>query len=300
MVGKSSAWDSHLKPTSKTDSIPDPSEPLSSESLYRLDLNYIGLAYLGFQSQPCGKTIQDHLEKALGIFCRHSVRLTAASRTDTGVHAEHQVVTFKSRAGLEPARLVKGLNALLPPDIRVMNAGQVDGSFHPIFHCTGKIYRYRIWRSHGESSFMNSMTWKLVGDLDVTAMQKAAKLLLGRHDFTSFCATDSSAKSKIRNLREIRMIERGPVLEIWFLGDGFLKQMLRNIVGSLVAVGRRKITVQQIQSILNAKDRAQAAETAPAEGLCLMLIFYGNDSDLSTLLEQSISRYNFSLYSDWL
>jgi tRNA pseudouridine38-40 synthase len=255
----------------------------------------MGADYLGFQSQPNGQTVQDQLEKALGVFCRHPVRITAASRTDTGVHAEHQVVTFKTKAGLDSARLVKGLNALLPSNIRIMNALPVVSSFHPIFNCTGKVYRYKLWRSHGESSFANPLTWKLVGDLDIDAMRHAATVLIGRHDFTSFCASDSSAKSKIRNLREIVIIERGPLLELWFLGDGFLKQMIRNLVGALVAIGRKKISIEQLMSILAARDRSQAPETAPAEGLCLMRIFYGDDANISTLLEPSTSRYNHYL-----
>lgn len=284
-----------MKPTNKSAPLANETKNPDDVSLYRLDLNYIGADYHGFQSQPNGKTIQDHLEKALGVFCRHQVRITAASRTDTGVHAEHQVVTFRSKSGLDPARVVKGLNALLPISIRVMSALPVENSFHPIFKCTGKVYRYRIWRSQGESSFATPMTWKLVGDLDVDAMRGASKSLVGRHDFTSFCATDSSAKSKIRNLREIKIVESGPMLEFWFLGDGFLKQMVRNLVGALVAIGRKKITDEQLSNILAAKDRSMAPETAPAEGLCLIFIFYGNDLDLSTLLEQSTKRYNHYL-----
>lgn len=284
-----------MKPTNKSATSSDETKNLEDACLYRLDLNYIGADYLGFQSQPNGQTVQDQLEKALGVFCRHPVRITAASRTDTGVHAEHQVVTFKTKAGLDSARLVKGLNALLPSNIRIMNALPVVSSFHPIFNCTGKVYRYKLWRSHGESSFANPLTWKLVGDLDIDAMRHAATVLIGRHDFTSFCASDSSAKSKIRNLREIVLIERGPLLELWFLGDGFLKQMIRNLVGALVAIGRKKISIEQLMSILAARDRSQAPETAPAEGLCLMRIFYGDDANISTLLEPSTSMYNHYL-----
>ncbi len=284
-----------MKPTNKSATSSDEIKNLEDVCLYRLDLNYIGSDYLGFQSQPNGQTVQDQLEKALGVFCRHPVRITAASRTDTGVHAEHQVVTFKTKAGLDSARLVKGLNALLPSNIRVMNALPVVSNFHPIFNCTGKVYRYNLWRSHGESSFANHLTWKLVGDLDIEAMRHAATGLVGRHDFTSFCASDSSAKSKIRNLREIVIIERGPLLELWFLGDGFLKQMIRNLVGALVAIGRKKISFEHLMGVLAAKDRSQAPETAPAEGLCLMCIFYGDDANISTLLEPSTSRYNHYL-----
>jgi tRNA pseudouridine38-40 synthase len=289
-----------LKPTNNSVSSAVESKNSDITSLYRLDLNYIGTEYFGFQSQPNGNTIQDHLEKALGILCRHPVRVTAASRTDTGVHAEHQVVTFKSPHDLKPHRLVNGLNALLPPTIRVAKACAVAGTFHPIFDCTGKIYRYQIWRSHGESSFLAQRSWKLITDLDIEAMRRASGCLLGEHDFTSFCAKDSSAKSKVRRLREIKIIERGPMLELWFLGDGFLKQMVRNIVGALVAVGRNRINEGRLREILEIRDRSKAPETAPADGLSLMLIFYGHDQGITALLEKEIKRYNLSLYSDWI
>ena len=287
-----------MKPISNLSEASDELKSPDSSCLYRLDMNYLGADYQGFQSQPNGKTVQDHLEKALSVFCRHAVRITAASRTDTGVHAEHQVVTFRSKVDIAPARLVKGLNAMLPKSIRIMNARPVEDSFHPIFNCTGKVYRYTIWRSHGESSFINPISWKLVCDLDLDAMRQATVNLVGRHDFTSFCATDSSAKSKVRTLREIKIVERGPVLELWFLGDGFLKQMVRNLVGSLVAIGRKKISSAQLVDILAAKDRSQAPETAPAEGLCLMSIFYGNNVDIATLLGESTNRYNNYLKSE--
>ncbi len=273
---------------------------ISTQSLYRLDLCYHGAAYQGFQSQPNGQTVQDKIEKALATFCRHPVRITAASRTDTGVHAEHQVITFKSMSGLDSWRLLKGLNALLPKDIRIMNAQTVPDNFHPIFNCTGKVYRYWIWRSQGESPFYSQLSWSLSGDFNLNAMRSAASHVTGEHDFTSFCASDSAAKTKVRRVREIQFIERGPMIEILFLGDGFLKQMVRNLVGAFVAVGRGKIAENDVKGILAAKDRTKAPATAPAEGLTLMRIFYGDDLGILALLDRQRSGYNLTLYSDWL
>jgi len=292
-----------LKPSSDFESqVNDHSEgvEISTQSLYRLDLCYQGSAYQGFQSQPNGQTVQDHIEKALATFCRHPVRITAASRTDTGVHAEHQVVTFRSLSGLDIWRLVKGLNALLPKDIRVMNAQVVSDNFHPIFNCTGKVYRYWIWRSQGESPFYSQLSWSLTGELNLDAMRRSASHVIGEHDFTSFCATDSTAKSKVRRVREIQFIERGPMIEILFLGDGFLKQMVRNLVGTFVSVGRGKIAQSDVKVILAAKDRTKAPATAPAEGLTLTRIFYGDDLSIRALLDRQRSEYNLTLYSDWL
>lgn len=273
---------------------------ISPVALYRLDLAYNGKVYHGFQSQPSGNTVQDHLEVALSKFCRHPVRVTAASRTDSGVHAEQQVVTFKSAGNIDLYRIVKALNALLPPDIRVMRAAQADASFHPIFNSTGKVYRYWIWRSPGETPFINPFAWSLGVALDTEAMRSGSRHLIGTHDFTSFCAVDSTAKSKIRRLREVQIIERGPLLEIWCLGDGFLKQMVRNIVGCLVAVGKGKIEASEVKGILNSMDRSVAPSTAPAEGLCLVRIFYGDDLSVPSLLDQARSGYNVALFNGWM
>ena len=270
------------------------------QALYRLDLTYIGERYHGFQSQPSGMGIQDHLERALATFCRHPVRVTAASRTDTGVHAEHQVVTFRSAAGLDTYRIVKALNALLSADVRVVNARIATETFHPIFNSTGKVYRYRIWKSAGESPFMSPFAWRLTSPLDIPAMTDAARYMVGTHDFTSFCAIDSSAKSKVRRVREVVLSDRGTMLEIWVLGDGFLKQMVRNMVGVLVAVGRGKLKEQDVRGILDAKDRKVAPATAPANGLCLVKVFYGDDLSVSALLEQARNGYNVSLSGDWI
>jgi len=288
-----------LKRSSDQPDSPDKTEILP-QALYRLDLTYIGERYHGFQSQPSGMGIQDHIERALATFCRHPVRITSASRTDTGVHAEHQVVTFRSAAGLDTYRIVKALNALLSPDVRVINARVANDSFHPIFNSTGKVYRYRIWKSAGESPFMSPYAWRMTSPLDLPAMTSAARQMVGTHDFTSLCAIDSSAKSKVRRVREVFLSDRGTVLEIWVLGDGFLKQMVRNMVGVLVAVGRGKLSEHDVRGILDAKDRKLAPATAPANGLCLVKIFYGDDLNVSALLEQARSGYNLSLSGDWI
>src|SRR5262249_43041998 len=146
-------------------------------------------------SQPSGRGIQDAVEKSLMTFCRDSVRVIAASRTDTGVHADAQVVIFRSQRILEPFRLVKGLNALLPACVRVAHVEVCAQDFHPIFHSTGKAYRYRIWRSAGEHPALMPYVWQVTSELDIATMRAGAKLFLGEHDFTSFCAADSSAKS---------------------------------------------------------------------------------------------------------
>jgi tRNA pseudouridine38-40 synthase len=270
------------------------------QSLYRLDLSYIGTRYQGFQSQPSGMGIQDHIEKALAIFCRHPVRITSASRTDAGVHADDQVITFKSVAGVDSYRLVKSMNALLPADIRVKRALIADEDFHPIINCTGKAYKYSIWRSAGEIPTITPYSWVQTSELCIAEMQKAARVFVGTHDFTSFCAVDSSARTKTRNVREVVIFDKHPMLEIWVLGDGFLKQMVRNMVGALVAVGKGKISVNDLKRILDGRNRELAPATAPASGLCLNKIFYGDDQSISILAETARSGYNISLAGEWI
>jgi tRNA pseudouridine38-40 synthase len=269
-----------------------------TQKLYRLDISYIGTSYYGFQSQPHGNTVQDFLEKALATFCKHPVRVTAASRTDTGVHAEHQVVTFKAAAGLDHYRMLKALNALLPDSIRVVSVCYPEFDFHPMTSSTGKVYRYRIWRSPGESPFVMPFVWVLTTPLDIAAMRVAANGLIGVHDFTSFCAADSSAASKVRRVRDIQILECGPMLEFWFIGDGFLKQMIRNIVGTLVNVGKGVYPPDEVARILAAKSRLAAGMTVPGQGLALVRILFGDDTNLGTLLEASRTGYNVALPKD--
>jgi tRNA pseudouridine38-40 synthase len=130
-------------------------------------------------------------------------------------------------------------------------------------------------------------------------MRAAGRHLIGQHDFTSFCAVDSSARSKIRRVREISIRDAGPLLEIWVLGDGFLKQMVRNIVGTLIAVGKGTMTPDQIPQVLAAKDRRAAGMTAPGGGLCLVRVFYGNDLTVDALLEQAGNGYTVAMSGDW-
>ncbi len=289
-----------MKPTNDNSSTDLLSKSLVTQSLYRLDVSYLGTRYQGFQSQPSGMGIQDYLERALATFCRHPVRITAASRTDAGVHAEGQVVTFKSSAGLNLARIVRSLNALLPADIRIKNATTTDERFHPIINATCKAYRYSIWRVTGESPIVTPYCWIQTIPLDVKAMQKASRVFIGTHDFTSFCAVDSSARSKIRTVREILILDKCAMLEVWVLGDGFLKQMVRNMVGALVAIGKGKISTDDLRQILAAKNRELAPATAPANGLSLAKVFYGDETTTESLVQDAKNGYNMSLAGEWM
>ncbi len=243
-------------------------------ALYRLDLRYDGAPFQGWQSQPDQSGVQDHLERALKTFLRHDVRVTGASRTDSGVHAEHQVATFQSEVAFEPRRWLKSLNGLLPDSVGVDNLALVAPEFHPILSAKAKAYRYRLWVSELRHPFVAPFVWQMPGALDLGAMREEARAFVGAHDYTSFCAVDSSAKTKLRKVIEVDLHADGPLIEIWVVGEGFLKQMVRSMVGTLVGVGAGRHPRGSVARMLAAKDRTAAGQTAPALGLALVKIFY--------------------------
>lgn len=276
----------------------------SGTKLICLELAYDGTSYHGWQSQSDGSGIQDAVERCLKTVLRVPVRLTSSSRTDTGVHAEHQVVTFWSPPDLNenfnPGRLVKSLNALLPTSIRVRSAREVSAKFHPIRSAVAKVYRYRIWRSPGLTPFVEPYVWKWNGPLDLPRMQSAAAQFVGTHDFTSFCASDSTASTRTRQLYDVKLISEGPLLDIWFIGEGFLKQMVRNLVGTLMAVGQGKLRPEDMPRLFAALDRRVVPATAPACGLSLVRVCYDEVPTLDALLGEARKGYNLPLIGEWI
>lgn len=243
---------------------------------YRLEIAYMGAAYHGWQSQTSGRTLQDRLEKALATLFRHPVPTIAASRTDSGVHAERQVVMFRTDQDFVEERWIRSLNGLLPEDMGILGIAEAPDGFHPIYSAKGKVYRYRVWRGASRHPQWASISWNMHRDLDVSLMVDAAKNFIGLHDFTSFCAVDSSAKTRVREVYSIQIVESGPLLEIWVFGKGFLKQMVRIMVGTLVEVGVGKRLPSSMIEILHGKSRGLAGKTAPAQGLSLVRVFYGD------------------------
>lgn len=256
-------------------------------TLYRLDLRYDGKPFQGWQSQPDGSGVQDHLERALRTFLRHDLRVTGASRTDSGVHAEHQVATFSSAVPFEERRWLRSLHGLLPESVGIMALAPVDAAFHPILSAKGKAYRYRLWLSEARHPFGAASSWQVTQGLDLAKMRSEALGFVGTHDYTSFCAVDSSAKTKVRTVFEVAILGDGPLVEIWVIGQGFLKQMVRSMVGTLVAVGAGRFPVGSIKMMLAALDRKAAGQTAPALGLSLVEIFYGDVKTAAVLVERA-------------
>lgn len=252
-----------------------PGRPVE-QSVVRLDVQYDGTGFFGWQSQAGGGTVQDSIESALRILLRRDCRVTGASRTDSGVHALHQVCTFFLRPEEVSCfdRFARSLQALLPKSIGVQAVGRVDSSFHPIRSSIGKVYRYWVWRGSRRNPFFERFAWHLHGSLDERLVEQAAQVLVGKYDFRSFCATDSSVESHVRDLWHFSYQEFDGLGCFWVSGEGFLKQMVRTLVGTVVAVGQKKLGVEDIERILKAKDRRLAGQTAPALGLCLLQVLF--------------------------
>ncbi len=242
-------------------------------SRYRLLLAYDGTSFCGWQQQPHGNSVQQAISAALHkILAGEAVRLLAAGRTDKGVHAEGQVAVLSSTRVLNTAQVQRSLNALLAPAICVRACTAVPENFHPIYAARAKVYRYRIRNTAQHHPFTHAYEWHMPRPLDLSAMRRAAQQLVGRHDFTSFCAADSAARHKVRTLQELRIEQDAAVIELWFTGDGFLKQMVRTMTGTLVAIGLgHKLDCTHI---LQRRTRPAAAATAPARGLTLMQVIY--------------------------
>lgn len=263
--------------------------------LYRIDLNYIGTPFYGWQSQPHGNTVQDHLEKALHTILRQKVRVSGASRTDTGVHAEHQVATFRLDRELDIRKTMRSIEALVPDSIGITGLEFADKGFHPIASAEAKLYRYRFWLGRGSNAFTRRYTWSLPYDLDIESMKAASLACSGRHNFKSFCAVDGSSKTFERTILDIAWAQKGEnLLEVYLLGEGFLKQMVRNLVGTWLEVGQGKRSAKDIPSIIAAQDRTAAGMTAPANGLSLVEIYYEEMTKINPRLLLGDSAFSFA------
>jgi len=241
----------------------------------RLTLEYDGTDFVGWQRQLNGRSVQAVLETALGELLGVAVVTAAAGRTDSGVHALGQVVAFDAPRPLPAKAYVRGLSGLLPADLAVVAAEEVPDTFEPRRWATGKRYRYLISRRASRAPLLRRTHWEIFTTLDVEAMRASGAALLGTHDFSSFRAADCEAPHPRRTLRTLTLHEDGEVLRVEVEGTAFLKHMVRNIVGSLVDVGRGKRPAGWIAEVLAAEDRTLAGPTAPAHGLTLVEVSYG-------------------------
>ncbi|HEX9724938.1 MAG TPA: tRNA pseudouridine(38-40) synthase TruA [Vicinamibacteria bacterium] len=242
--------------------------------LHRMTLAYDGTDYLGWQLQPQGATIQSRLQEALANIAGDPVTVVGAGRTDAGVHAQGQVAHFELPTPVPPSGLLKGLNSMLPQDIRILDVELAPPDFHARYTARSKTYRYCFDVSPVASPFRCRYTLHHPYPLDWEAMSKAAERFVGRHDFESFRASSCEAKTSERHCTVSRFVREGAELVYEVAADGFLHHMVRNIVGTLLEVGRGKIDPGEIDRLLEAKDRKQAGPTAPAQGLHLMRVEY--------------------------
>jgi tRNA pseudouridine38-40 synthase len=247
----------------------------------RLLIAYDGTDFLGWQRQPQGPTIQGTLEAALGRIFGESVKLTASGRTDAGVHALGQVANFASASTIPAQNLVKALNDVLPQSIRIREASEVPLAFHSRYHARAKTYVYRILQSPVALPFIGRYVHHHPYPLDVEEMERAAQVLEGEHDFSSFASAldsggDELAGGAVRTIFSSRVIRRpqAQMLVYRVRGSGFLRLMVRSIVGTLMEVGRGRLDHGEMARILEARDRRAAGPTASPPGLCLVNVEY--------------------------
>ena len=243
----------------------------------RLTLAYDGTRYHGWQLQPGQATIQGELEQAFLKMTGLETRVIAAGRTDAGVHARGQVATLVNESRHAPEVIREGLNGLLPEDIAVIEAGAAPEGFDPCRDAVGKHYRYTIHNHRVRPVLERRFRWHIKIPLDVVAMQAAVACLEGRHDFSAFRAADCEAQSAVRTIDHIVWRSRPPALILDVFGRGFLKQMVRNIVGTCVEIGRGRWPADKMREILDGCDRTRAGKTAQARGLCQMMVYFDQE-----------------------
>ncbi|MDP2599271.1 MAG: tRNA pseudouridine(38-40) synthase TruA [Deltaproteobacteria bacterium] len=260
----------------------------------KLILEYDGTNYSGWQSQTNGTAIQDVVSKAIQKMVEHTVTVRGASRTDAGVHALAQVAAFETGRTISCGSFLKGLNALLPEDIRVKHCEEVAAVFHPIRDAQWKEYHYQLEIGETPSALNRNRAWWVGPVLDVGAREKASRCRIGEHDFKSFQGPQADTKTTVRRVDQLSLRAqrsnpsllpgdcfvglrppRNDTICLQFIAPGFLKYMIRNIVGTLVEVGQGRRAAGEVKTILESKDRKKAGGCAPACGLYLVQITYG-------------------------
>jgi tRNA pseudouridine38-40 synthase len=252
-----------------------------------LTVEYQGSKYKGWQRQKASNvvTVQASLERALSFVANHPVTVFCAGRTDAGVHATHQVVHFCSSSNRNKKAWVSGTNTKLPSDIRVVNAYELDATFHARFSASSRSYRYIIANMKVTSAFLYPMVTTVNEKLDAQLMHESAQCLLGEHDFTSFRGSGCQSNSPIRYMSHICVERTGDFIFIDITANAFLLHMVRNIAGMLIAIGKGKYQASKMMSVLHAKDRQSADVTAPPNGLYLVGVSYPAKYQLDSLPE---------------
>lgn len=241
-----------------------------------LILEYNGANYHGSQYQSNAPTVQGEIEKALQKLTGEKIRVKMASRTDAGVHATGQVVSLHTESALPLNAFINGLNHYLPGDIAVKGASRAEDSFEVRRQAIRRTYKYYILNSATRSPIRQGFAWRVTGKLDIEAMRQACRALVGRHDFASFVASASTAWSKrtVRDVYKAEITQDGDMVVLEMVANSFLPHQVRNTVGSLIEVGRGKMTVEEFAGMVAARTPGLAGPTAPADGLCLVRVDY--------------------------
>lgn len=237
-------------------------------------VGYDGTDYFGFQYQPEVPTVQGELEGVLSRIVEQKVTVYGSGRTDTGVHAAGQVISFWTAGTIPIERLCVAMNSLLGSSIAAIEAGEMDESFHARYSARSRLYVYDILNRDVPDALTSRFCWHVRHPLSVGVMNESAKALIGVHDFSSFACADRDDGSPMRNMREIGVTRRGEHVIIAMRANAFLRSMARIIVGTLVEVGMGNRLDADVERILEAADRRQAGKTAPARGLCLTEVEY--------------------------
>ena len=242
----------------------------------KLVLEYDGTQYHGWQRQKNALTIQAIVEEKIQVITREQVTVIASGRTDAGVHALHQVCHFLTHSDIDPESIRRGLNSLLPEDIFVRQAEQVPLDFHARYSVKSKTYEYRILNREQPDLFLRHYAWHVARNLDRAGMEACVSLLKGRHDFSSFKSSGSENLNPVREMMRSELHESPDQSLIRFLfeADGFLRHMVRNIVGTVVEVGSGRTTPDEFLKIFEARDRKRAGIKAPPQGLFLTMVRY--------------------------
>lgn len=240
----------------------------------RLVVEYDGTGLAGWQRQDGQDTVQGWLEKAFQSMTQQQVVVRGAGRTDAGVHAEAQVASVEVASRIPTLGFLRGLNTFLPREIAVLEVADVPATFNARFSARGKIYRYQVWNHPVRSPRFVRYAWHVYDPLDVHAMREAAAVLTGEHDFRAFRSADCDRKTTVRIIRRFDVRRDGAMISLEVEGTAFLRNMVRILAGTLVAVGRGRMTSANVAAALASGDRTQAGITAPALGLTLAKVIY--------------------------
>lgn len=250
----------------------------------KMVIEYDGSNYHGFQIQPNANSIQETLEQCLARLTGEKIRITGAGRTDAGVHAMGQIISFDTASTIPADRFYLALNRYLPEDIRALSSIQAADDFNARFDAVKKTYRYSIYNSAVGQILVRKYALCLNEALDIEAMRAACRHIEGRHDFSSFCASGSSVRTFERTVMRCELKQSDVWLTLEMEADGFLYNMVRITVGTLLEIGRSRLSPDAIPSILQAKNRAAASPTAPPQGLCLIKVDYPEPGTGTVLL----------------